>query len=118
MSLVTSENVTSLPTSTVRVESGCASARPRAAILAPLLLAISIRMARARGQPAAERGGAIRPRHITSALQPGAVAEPPDCLRRIAVRASRQSHPHVGALGHVAGGQVYDAPQRRRSIQR
>src|SRR5207249_9135148 len=42
-----------------------------------VLFAVSIRVPRARREPAAEHRGAVRPGHIAPALQPGAGAEPP-----------------------------------------
>src|SRR6185295_6914598 len=83
-----------------------------------ILLPVTVGMAIAARKAAAKDLGAVGRREIAAAQHSGAVAEPPDLMRRIAVHSTRQAEAGVESGGDIARRHVDHTAERRRAVQR
>ena len=92
--------------------------RSRLPVVAPVLLAVAVRMPATAGDARAHQLGPVGARRIEPLLGARVVAEFPDVIRRVRVAAAGGAHACVEARRDVAREHVHDAAQRRRPVQR
>src|SRR5207249_10313758 len=83
-----------------------------------ILLAVTVGVTIAAGNPAAKDVGAVRRGEVGAAQHSWIVAEPPDRMRRIAVHSTREAEARVESRGDVARRHVDHTAECRRAIQR
>src|SRR5881392_1275795 len=87
-------------------------------VVAPVLLAVAVRVPPAGRVAAARRGGSVRRRDIEALQSARIVAEPPDVERWVGVRATEGAYPGVEAARDLPRDHVDHAAQRRRAVER
>src|SRR2546426_11846510 len=91
---------------------------PGLPLVAPVLLPVAVGVTAAEGEAATQLLAAVRAGDVEAAEPAGVVAELPDTLRRIGIRARRGAHPTVKADRKVVRDDVHDAAERRRAVER
>src|SRR5206468_919667 len=90
----------------------------RLPVVAPVLLAVAVRVPAARREARAERIGAVGSRHVDPLFGTRVVAEPPGLLRWLRATARPRAHARVDTGFDVAREHVHDPAERRGAVQR